>query len=282
MAKYMEKLLKRFKMVPNPSVTTPLQENFHTTIHEGPLADDTFLNDFEYRNKVGSILYYIICKRPDLVARFCEKPTRAACAAVTRIIHYAYNTRDMPLVLGGHTATFTAFCDSDLAGCRKTRKSTGGYGIFLGFGLVDWCSKLQNSVASNVFEAEYMILSDLSKVLLSFRWLLWQTKIPKLVTKLSSSIFCDNMAALKLAESAGGTRKSKHIAIRYHVVRELVAAGVVSIEHVETAENAADIFTKALGRLKFDKFANMLFGYTEVQTPVNRVETIESPTGEYV
>ena len=197
MSKYMEKLLKRFKMEPKPSVTTPLQENFHSTIHEVPLADDTYLRDFEYRNKVGSILYYMICVSPaiayavGLVARYCEKPTRAACAAVTRIIHYAYNTRNMPLVLGGHEAIFTAFSDSDLGGCRRTRKSTGGYGIFLGFGLIDWCSKLQTSVASNVFEAEYMILSDLSKVLLSFCWLLWQTKIQKLVTKWSSSIFCE-------------------------------------------------------------------------------------------
>ena len=288
MSKYMEKLLKHFKMEPKPSVTTPLQENFQTTIHEGPLADEVYLRDFEYRNKVGSILYYMICVAPaiayavGLVARYCERPTRAACAAVTRIIHYAYNTRNMPLVLGGREAIFTAFSDSDLGGCRRTRKSTGGYGIFLGFGLIDWCSKLQNSVASNVFEAEYMILSDLSKQLLSFRWLLWQTKIPKLVTRLSSSIFCDNMAALKLAESAGGTRKSKHIAIRYHVVRELVSNGVISIEHVETAENVADIFTKALGRVKFEKFAHMLLGYTEVQSPAKRVETIESQTGDYV
>ena len=77
-------------------------------------------------------------------------------------------------------------------------------------------------------------------------------------------------------------RKVNHIVIRYHVVRELIANGVISIEHVETAENVADIFTKALGRVKFEKFAHMLLGYTEVQTPAKRVETIESQTGDYV
>ena len=139
MSKYMEKLLKRFKMEPRPRVITPLQENFLSTIHEGPLADDddVFLKDFEYRNKVGSILFYMICKRPDLadavalVARFCEKPTRAACTAVTRIIHQAYNTRDMPLVLGGYEVELTVFNDSDLGSCRRTRKSTDGYCVFL-------------------------------------------------------------------------------------------------------------------------------------------------------
>ena len=281
MTKYMEKLLK-------PSVTTPLPENFQSTIHEGPLADEVFLRDFEYRKKVGCILYYMICKQPDiayavgLVARYCEKPTRAACAAVTQIIHYAYNTRNMPLVLGGREAVLTCFSDSDLGGCRVTRRSTGGYCIFLGFGIIDWWAKLQSSVASNVFEAEYMILSDLSKAVLSTRWLLYQTKLPALVTKLSSTIFCDNMAALKLALSAGGTKKSKHIAIRYHVVRELVKFGVISIEHIATADNVAAVFTKALGRLKFEKFAQILNGYSQFQEPQHRVETITSPSGEYV
>ena len=154
--------------------------------------------------------------------------------------------------------------------------------MFLGYGIIEWWAKIQSSVASNVFEAEYMILSDLSKAVLSVRWLLYQTKIPALVSKLSTSIFCDNMAALKLALSASGTKKSKHIAIRYHVVRELVQYGVVSIEHIATAENVADIFTKALGRLKFEKFAQILMGYSPFQDPAHRVETITSPSGEYV
>ena len=288
MSKYMEKLLKRFKMEPKPSVDSPLQENYQSTIFEGPIADETFLKDFEYRSKVGSILYYMICVAPQLafavglVARYCERPTRAACAAVTRIIHYAYNVRNMPLVLGGREVLLTGFSDSDLGGCRVTRKSTCGYCIYLGYGLVDWCSRLQNSVASNVFEAEYMVMSDLSKAILAIRWLLYQTNVPKLITKLSSNIFCDNMAAMRLGNSEVGTKKSKHIAIRYHVVRELVSAGVVSIEHVSTEDNVADIFTKALGRMKYHKFADCLMGYNPFQEPAHRVETIESPTGEYV
>ena len=66
------------------------------------------------------------------------------------------------------------------------------------------------------------------------------------------------------------------------MVRELVAAGVITIEHVETAENVADIFTKALGRLKYEKFSYQPRGYSPVQEPSHRVETIVSSTGEYV
>ena len=90
------------------------------------------------------------------------------------------------------------------------------------------------------------------------------------------------MAAIRLALNAGGTKRSKHIALRFHVVRELVAAGVVIIEHAVSAENVADIFTKALGRVKFHKFVYMLFGYSEVQEASHRVDTIVSLSGEYV
>ena len=274
----MEKMLKRFKMEPKPSVNTPLPENFHAIIHDSPNADAIFLRDFEYRQKVGSILYYMICVRPDLafpvqlVARLCSKPTKNACAAVTQLMLYAYNTRKTPLALGGRTTQITAFCDSDLGGCRLTRRSTGGYAVFLGFGVV----------ALNVFEAEYMTLSEFSKSVLFLRWMLRETGIKSVITQHSSSIFCDNMAAIALASSPAATKRSKHIAIRYHHVRDLVAAGVVTIEHISTDENLADIFTKPLGRIKFQKFATMLLGYEPFQTPKQIVKTTVSPTDEYV
>ena len=114
------------------------------------------------------------------------------------------------------------------------------------------------------------------------RWLLKETIIESVVPKYSSSILCDNMAAIGLATSPAATKKSKHIAIRYHAVRDLVKAGVITIEHIVTAENLADIFTKALGRIKFQKFADRLLGYQPFQEPQQRVKTIPSPTGEYV
>ena len=60
MSRYVEKMLKRFKLEPKPSVTVPLQEKFETTIMHSPLADSVFLNDFEYRPKVGCNLFLMI------------------------------------------------------------------------------------------------------------------------------------------------------------------------------------------------------------------------------
>ena len=186
------------------------------------------------------------------------------------------------MVLGGINAELTGFCDSDLGVCKLTRKSTGGYAVYIGFGIVDWSSRLQSIVASSVFKAEYTTMAELAKSLIYLRWLLYQTRIASVVTKFSSTIFCDNMAAIRLASNPATTKRSKHISIRCHMIRDLVAAGVFCIEHIATDENVSYIFTEALGRIKFQKFANILFGYIPFQESTLRVETKESKTKEYV
>jgi hypothetical protein len=52
---------------------------------------------------------------------------------------------------------------SDFAGCEDTRRSTYGFGIFLGNDLYFRKSKLQNSVVLSSFEAEYIALSECTR-----------------------------------------------------------------------------------------------------------------------
>ena len=197
-------------------------------------------------------------------------------------MHYCHNTRYVALVLGGRNAYVTGFCDSSLGGCKRTGRSTDGFGIFLGYGLVDWRSVLHNLVCQSIAEAEYVTLAELVKGILWQRWMLQQTKIRSVITSYSSTIFTDSMAAIRMAKNPVATQQTRHIALRYHLVGELVSSGVLCLEHVIKNENAADIFTKALGKVKYIKFAKMLLGYEVFQVPTQRIETVPSPTGEYV
>jgi hypothetical protein len=61
-------------------------------------------------------------------------------------------------------------------------------------------------------------------------------------------LYGDNMGAVALARDAKGHVRVKHIDIREHYIRERVAAGDVEIQHVPSAENLVDIFTKVLPR----------------------------------
>ena len=61
-------------------------------------------------------------------------------------------------------------------------------------------------------------------------------------------IYSDNTNAIKISKNPMMYTKTKHIAIKYHYLRELVQEKIVKMEYVNTKEQLADIFTKALPR----------------------------------
>jgi hypothetical protein len=71
-------------------------------------------------------------------------------------------------------------------------------------------------------------------------------------------LLMDNLSAIALSRNPVHHDRSKHIDTRYHFLRECVEEGKVEIEHVGTAEQVADIFTKALGRVKFIELRSAL------------------------
>ena len=66
----MEKNFHKFSMTPNSSVCTPVQDNLDVALAEEETTDisDTSMVSatFAYREKLGSLLYYMIIMRPDL------------------------------------------------------------------------------------------------------------------------------------------------------------------------------------------------------------------------
>jgi hypothetical protein len=52
--------------------------------------------------------------------------------------------------------------------------------------------------------------------------------------------------------------KSKHIEIRYHYIRDMVQRGAVKLKYVGTDEQAVDVLTKSLSRMKFEYFQDKL------------------------
>ena len=71
-------------------------------------------------------------------------------------------------------------------------------------------------------------------------------------------ICSDNQAAIFISSNPVTERRSKHIDIHYHYIRELVEDKKVEVFYISTDENPADLFTKNLGRVKFLKFREML------------------------
>ena len=71
-------------------------------------------------------------------------------------------------------------------------------------------------------------------------------------------IYCDNTSTVCMSKNPAFHSKTKHIAIKYHVLREKVAEKQIRLEYINTKEQIADIFTKALTMDTFEYQRGML------------------------
>ena len=69
----------------------------------------------------------------------------------------------------------------------------------------------------------------------------------------SSLMIGDNMAVILNTTIPSSAIKKKHQACNYHKIRESIAAGFINYGHISSSENLADIATKPLGKVMFEK-----------------------------
>ena len=72
-------------------------------------------------------------------------------------------------------------------------------------------------------------------------------------------LYADNQSANKLAENPCHHKKSKHIDIRYHFIRQEIADGIVNVKYIPKNDKVADMFTKPLSKAKILTF-KMIYG----------------------
>ena len=75
-------------------------------------------------------------------------------------------------------------------------------------------------------------------------------------------LLSDNLSAISIAHGETHHARTKHIDIRHHFIRERIATGEVQLHWVASAEQQADILTKALAKATFDPLVAQVFGET--------------------
>ena len=71
-------------------------------------------------------------------------------------------------------------------------------------------------------------------------------------------IHCDNTSTISMSKNLVLHSKTKHIAIKYHVLKEKFAGKQIILEYINTKEQIADIFTKAFPEETFEYLRGML------------------------
>ena len=254
---YAKKILRQFGMTESNPVSTPVDISQKDQDSENsPSADRSV-----YQAAVGSLMYLSLWTRPDItyavskVARHSANPTHQHWIAVKRILRYLNGTYDRGIKYSSSsTETLNGYSDADWAGDRKDRKSTSGYIFMLSGSPISWRSKKQTCVALSTAEAEYVALSAAAQEAI---WL--QNLLSELNGQNSPvTIHDDNQAAIAMSKNPQYHGKAKHIAIKFHFIREQVNNNRIKLQYCDTRNMIADIFTKGLSSEQHGKLSNMM------------------------
>ncbi|CAI7891345.1 unnamed protein product [Closterium sp. NIES-53] len=209
-------------------------------------------------------MYQRTCTRPDLayplslLARYVApgRHRKVHWDAAKRVLCYLCSTSGMGIVLGGRgPVVLTGHADSSWVDDSATQRSSQGYTFSLGSGSVSWRSTRSSSVLSSSCEAEIYAGAMAAQEL---RWLTY------LLSDLgeqprSPPVLCvDNKAMIALCQEHRLEDRTKHIALRYFLARELQQHGQLRLSYVATRANTADVFTKALPPCDHQRFVTVL------------------------
>nr|GEY25921.1 uncharacterized mitochondrial protein AtMg00810-like [Tanacetum cinerariifolium] len=267
-SKYVLEILNKYGIESCDPVGTPMEIKDKIDLDQnGTPVDAT-----KYRSMIGALMY-LTSSRPDVVhatclcARYHSKPTEKHLKEVKRIFRYLQGTVNTGIwYMTDSGLELTRFSDADYAGCKDTFKSTSGGAQFLGEKLVSWSSKKQDCTVLSTAKAEYVSLSACCAQVLWMRTQLTDygfhfKKIP---------IYCDSKSAIAISCNPVQHSRTKHIAVRYHFIKE----------HVEKAR-AGGIY---LGTLPLDR-VEVLGSSHEVSVStegVKELKRIAKPTEKYL
>jgi hypothetical protein len=251
---YIQKVLELFNMSDCKDRPTPTEAGVQLS------KKDRGSKERPFRALVGALLY-VLGSRPDVASaiRVCSQYTTFGgdklWRALKQILRYLKGTKNYGVKYTREEDYYlTAYCDSDFAS-EEDRKSVTGYVIYAQGGPVVWKSKKQPTVALSSCEAEYVALSQTIQELL---WMSMALRELGVKQDRRIRIYIDNQAAKRLAQNAVNQERSKHIDIRYHFIRQVVASKKVELCYIDTKRNISDLLTKSTSRRVFSKLVGKM------------------------
>ena len=243
-----------------------------------------------YRKLSGSLPWISMGTRPDIsyavnqCARYSSDPKPEHWTACLRILRYLKGTADHGLhyhrhhshCLGQNLPTTSTkasmkdlkqpfsyassfypgdanvnvfgYSDADYANNVDDRRSITGYVFVFAGAPLSWNSMTQHSVALSTMEAEYYAVCKATQEAIYLRMLFEESGM-----KVDSPLIIkeDNQACISFTKQPGDHTRTKHIDVRNCFVRRWVEHGELVLETVDTTQQLADIFTKALEPRQF-------------------------------
>lgn len=243
----------------NETVTTPMEINLKLD------KSESCNEKYPYQQLIGSLMYLSILTRPDIsfsisfLSQFNNCFNKVHWQHAKRVLKYLKTTKSYCLTYTKDDLDIVGYVDADWASNAVDRRSYTGFCFKLSGAVISHECRKQQTVALSSTEAEYMGVCEASKeaiFLKNVMLFLTGKEVGPIV------LYNDNQSAKKLTENCMFYKRSKHIDVRFHFIREAVANNLVKIVYLPTTCMPADILTKSLPSVKHYKFLLDLGLYT--------------------
>jgi hypothetical protein len=255
-------LAKKFKMTDQSKIKSlPLPSEFNL-----PKLKTAEVSQKEYLSIIGSCLHISQVSRPDIafavgvLSRHSATPGKVHMEAALNLVSYLYNTKHFCIQYDKNISNNQVvmyenaskkksieerlkasvpvetlngtdmYCDADYAGDKNTRRSTSGMIIMMNGGPISWSSKLQKLCALSTPEAEIYAMT----------------------------IYEDNNACIQMGHGLRGSKAAKHYEVRLRFLNEHIRRKTIEFARINTDDQLADMFTKALSGPKFREFRSKI------------------------
>lgn len=238
----------------------PMEPGCHLSKNSSPSPDSEearVMKTLPYRELTGCFSYIATNTRPDIsyaigeIARHVSNPGYAHWNALLKLGQYLKGTQHYALHFDGTKGLdhqIIGYSDADWGTDLDTRRSKTGFVIYANGGVISWRSKLQASVSLSTLQAEHTAIVETGREVMWTRNILQEMGFEQSPTV----IFDDNKACIDTLLNPIVNDRMKHIELKQHWLKHELANQTFEIRYCKSANNTADILTKALGKNLFN------------------------------
>ncbi|KAK8663402.1 hypothetical protein V6N13_083223 [Hibiscus sabdariffa] len=183
------------------------------------------MSQIPYASAIGSIMYAMICTRPDLsyalsmTSRYQANPSEGHWTAVKNILKYLRRTKDVFLVYGGEEELrIKGYTDASFQTEKDDSRSQSGFLFCLNGGTVSWKSSKQDTVADSTIEAEYVSANEATKEIVWIKKFISELRVVPSISDVVG-LYCDNNGAIAKAKEPRSHHGPKHTFKCFYLIR---------------------------------------------------------------
>ncbi|XP_070007618.1 uncharacterized mitochondrial protein AtMg00810-like [Nicotiana sylvestris] len=245
--KYALELVSELVLAGGKPASTHLEFNqkltfvkFDQIVKDSDSEDVQLKEKGNYQRLVGR-LSYLIMTRPDIafviqvLSQYMHAPKTFHMKVARRVVKYIKSTPGLGLFMPtGSCNKLIVYCDSDWGACVESRRSIIGYVVKFGDVVIFWKLKKQGTISRSSTEAEFR---SMTTTVAEIMWLFGLFKeLLGVDIALHVPLHYDSKAAIQIAAYLFFPKRTKHIDIDCHFVREKLVQGLIQTQHVGTTE----------------------------------------------